>query len=174
MREERKDKKVMTKKIIHIYTDGACDNIDTKQGSWAFVMLNSKETRIVAEKSGAKEATTNNRMEMRAAMESIKHFLFMCLEKSLEPSDFTLVIHSDSQYVVKGISEWIIKWEKKGYKGVKNDLLWKEFLNLKKAAGDVTFKWVKAHVGNRWNEYADSMCSKLCKNANSHLKYIRR
>lgn len=156
---------------LHIYTDGACDNTGTKQGSWGFVIVNQHETRIIAEKSAAEDITTNNRMEMRAAIESIKHFLMMCLEKSLNPLDFNVVIHSDSQYVVKGMNEWSNNWIKKDFKDVKNSFMWMEMIELSNKAGGITFKWVKAHVGNKWNEYADALCSKLCERADYHLKH---
>ena len=96
--------------------------------------------------SGAEPETTNNRMELMAAIKSLEALKHPCEVK----------LHSDSQYVVNGISDWINKWIANGWKKVKNRDLWER---LDAAAGrhEVHWVWVRGHTGVKWNERADKL-----------------
>lgn len=134
----------MNKKVI-VYTDGSCFGNPGK-GGWGAVLMYGEK---VKELSGREELTTNNKMELRATIEALK-----VLKRDCE-----VEIHTDSTYVKKGITEWITNWKKNGWKTamrkpVKNDDLWKE-LDKEIIRHKIEWRWVKAHVGNKWNERAD-------------------
>ena len=131
-----------------IYTDGACSGNPGK-GGWAAIILDSdlNQSRI----SGSESNTTNNRMELLAAI--------MALKKIKKKSDIT--IFTDSKYVKDGITDWIKKWKLNSWKSsnkkpVKNKDLWIKLDNscLKHR---VTWRWVKAHAGNKYNSLADKL-----------------
>ena len=131
-----------------IYTDGACSGNPGK-GGWAAIILDSnlKQSSI----SGSESNTTNNRMELLAAI--------MALKKIKKKSDIT--IFTDSKYVKDGITDWIKKWKLNSWKSsnkkpVKNKDLWIKLDNscLKHR---VTWRWVKAHAGNKYNSLADKL-----------------
>ncbi len=136
---------------LHIYTDGGCDPNPGK-GTWAWVCQETSDW------DGAFEPrTTNQRMELTAIIEAIKH------HKKEKPGYF-LNIFSDSQYCVKGLNEWIIGWKRynwKNYKGkdVKNQDLWKELDTI--AQDHVTLEWVRGHNGNPFNERADEITREI-------------
>ena len=131
-----------------IYTDGACSGNPGK-GGWAAIILddNLNQSSI----SGSMKNTTNNRMELLAAI--------MALKKIKKKSDIT--IFTDSKYVKDGITVWIKKWKLNSWKSsnkkpVKNKDLWIKLDNscLKHK---VTWRWVKAHAGNKYNNLADEL-----------------
>ena len=131
-----------------IYTDGACSGNPGK-GGWAAIILDSdlNQSRI----SGSESNTTNNRMELLAAI--------MALKKIKKKSDIT--IFTDSKYVKDGITDWIKKWKLNSWKSsnkkpVKNKDLWIKLDNscLKHK---VTWRWVKAHAGKKYNNLADEL-----------------
>ena len=135
---------------IYAYTDGACSG-NPGPGGWGVVIIAIKEGRKIKELElcGGAEDTTNNRMELTAAIKSLK-----ALER---PSKIT--IFTDSVYVKDGISKWLENWKKRGWKtaskkNVKNVDLWKE-LDLASANHEVVWKWIKGHAGNIENERAD-------------------
>jgi len=138
-----------------IYTDGACSG-NPGPGGWGAVILDEKnnETNI----SGEEKSTTNNRMELTAPI--------MALRKVKKASKIT--IYTDSTYLKNGITTWIKNWEKNGWisankKPVKNKDLW---LTLNKLSKEqvIDWKWVKAHVGNKYNEIADKLATKAIRN----------
>jgi len=152
-------------KRVEIYTDGGCWNHEpTKPGAWAVILYYKVERievdgfkRTLANKtarkeiSGYAEQTTNNKMELNAAI--------MGLKKLKEPCSVTL--YTDSTYVVKGITEWINVWQKNGWqtsqkKPVRNRVLWKE-LNELTERHEVKWEWVKGHNGNENNERCDEL-----------------
>ena len=108
---------------------------------------------IVAEKHGTAPETTNNRMELLALIEAYR----------LLPLDARVSVYSDSQLCVKTINEWAAGWEARGWKRksgpIKNLDLVQELWALAQARPSVAFKWIKAHDGSRWNEYADALAS---------------
>lgn len=132
---------------IEIYTDGACLG-NPGRGGWGAVLLYKEHRKEI---SGNEMDSTNNRMEMRAVIESLKS-----LKK---PSEITLF--TDSKYVMDGITKWIFSWKKNGWKSadkkpVKNIDLWQE-LDAQVARHEITWTWVKGHSGNHFNEIADEL-----------------
>jgi ribonuclease HI len=135
---------------IEIFTDGACIG-NPGPGGWGAVF---RSPVCKWEHSGGEPQTTNNRMEMLAAIESIK-----CL-----PFKSHLVIHTDSKYLKDGITLWIKNWKKNGWKTsdkkpVKNQDLW-QLLDQLSENYSIEWRWVKGHSGHRDNERADTLASK--------------
>ena len=133
---------------IKIYTDGACSGNPGK-GGWAAIILdnNKNESSIY----GSENNTTNNRMELMAPI--------MALKKIKIKSDIT--IYTDSKYVKDGITDWIKKWKLNGWKNsskkpVKNKDLWIKLDNCCQKH-NVSWKWVKAHAGNKLNDLVDEL-----------------
>jgi ribonuclease HI len=133
-----------TRKHIIIYTDGGCDP-NPGRGAWAALLLDGDHK---IEISGFDPETTNNRMELTAAIEALR--------KVSGPSDITL--YTDSQYVQRGMEEWMPKWLAKNWKGssgpVANQDLWKTLLEAMKPH-KVKWQWVKGHAGNTYNSRVD-------------------
>lgn len=137
-------------KEFTVYTDGGCSG-NPGPGGWAFVVL---ENNIkIASSSGGNEQTTNNIMELNAVINAIKCTKQLGSEKT--------TIYTDSQYVQKGITEWIDGWIKKSWKNsagkpVKNKELWQELKTLN-SENNIIWCWVKGHAGIEFNELCDSM-----------------
>ena len=137
---------------LFAYTDGACSG-NPGPGGWG-VLLQAKEGATVVkerELKGGDAATTNNRMELMAAISA--------LETLERPSRITVV--TDSAYVKGGITEWIAGWKRRGWKTstkkpVKNEELWKR-LDAAAARHEVRWEWVKGHAGHPENERADEL-----------------
>ena len=134
-------------KTIEIFTDGACSGNPGPGGWGAVLRFNGK----VKELSGGEAATTNNRMELMAAISSLNALKEPC----------AVLMHTDSKYVMDGINGWIHGWKKRGWKTadnkpVKNVELWQQ-LEAEKGRHDVTFHWVKGHAGDEMNERADQL-----------------
>ena len=127
------------------YTDGSYQS-SLNAGGWASIILDEKEN-IVKKLFQGMSNTTNNRMELRAVLETLKFF-----ENSTE-----LTIISDSQYVINGINGAAEKWIKDSDLSKKNLDLWFEIVELLHKH-KVTMEWTKGHVGNKWNEEADKLC----------------
>jgi ribonuclease HI len=131
---------------ITIYTDGACDPNPGK-GGWAAVILENGQQRTL---SGSEPNSTNNRMELTAAIEGLKAV----------QASAPVVLYCDSEYVKKGITEWIIAWKKKGWRrpgGVLANIdLWQE-LDRQNTSHRVTWQWVHGHAGHPMNELADRL-----------------
>ncbi len=130
---------------IEIYTDGACLG-NPGRGGWGAILLYKEHRKEI---SGGEKLSTNNRMEMRAVIESLK-----TLKKLSE-----VTIYTDSKYVMDGITKWIFNWKKNGWKGsdkkpVKNVDLWQE-LDAEVAKHQIKWVWVRGHSGNKFNEIAD-------------------
>jgi ribonuclease HI len=135
---------------VLIYTDGACRGNPGPGGWGAILIWNGQEKELC----GGEPATTNNRMELTAACEALEALKRPC----------TVELHTDSQYVKTGISEWLRVWKAKGWrtitKGeVKNVDLWQR-LDAANQRHTVTWKWVKGHAGHELNERADRLASK--------------
>lgn len=140
----------MSKPIVEIYTDGACSG-NPGPGGWGAVL---RYGRHEMDLSGAEPATTNNRMEMTAAI--------MALEALTRPS--TVELYTDSTYLRDGIMKWLPAWKKRGWltadkKPVKNDDLWKR-LDAARLRHHVDWRWVKGHAGHELNERADALARK--------------
>ncbi len=131
--------------MIDIYTDGACSG-NPGPGGWGAILRQGDTEK---ELFGGEGLTTNNRMEMMAVIEALR-----ALKQPV-----TARVHTDSQYVQKGISEWIHGWKRRGWKTaakepVKNEDLWRELDRLA-ALHSIEWIWVKGHAGHVENERAD-------------------
>lgn len=134
---------------VIIYTDGACRGNPGK-GGWG-VSLSYKG--VVKELCGGELETTNNRMELMAAIQALEALKKPC----------TVRLYSDSSYVLKGITEWMPNWKKRGWKTaskqpVKNVDLWQR-LDAAIAVHTIEWQWVKGHSGNRGNDRADALAN---------------
>ncbi len=135
---------------LFAYTDGACSG-NPGSGGWGVLMRAMQDGAVLKERtlSGGDAETTNNRMELMAAI--------MALETLERPSRITVV--TDSAYVKDGITKWIHGWKRNGWKkkgGLKNVELWQR-LDAAQARHDVTWEWVKGHAGHPENERADEL-----------------
>tara|TARA_Y100001970_G_C14188139_1_gene833775 strand:+ start:1309 stop:1734 length:426 start_codon:yes stop_codon:yes gene_type:complete len=140
--------------MITIYTDGACSG-NPGIGGWGVVILVNKDEIFL---NGGDNNTTNNKMELTAAIEALKHF-----EKREE---ITLI--TDSKYVKDGIESWIKNWKTNNWKTtskkpVKNKELWIELDDLI-TKHNVNWEWVKGHGGNKYNEKADYLARRYIEN----------
>jgi ribonuclease HI len=140
----------MTEGVVEIYSDGACRGNPGPGGWGALIRLGSHEKEI----SGGEAATTNNRMELTAVIRA--------LEALTRPSK--VHVYTDSQYVQKGIKEWIHGWKRNGWKTaakepVKNKELWIE-LDALRGKHEIEWHWVKGHAGHPENERADALANK--------------
>jgi ribonuclease HI len=143
--------------VIEIYTDGACSG-NPGPGGWG-VILRSGDTE--KELFGGAAQTTNNRMEMTAVIEALR-----VLKRPVAAH-----VHTDSQYVQKGISEWIHGWKRRGWKTadrqpVKNEDLWRELDQLA-AQHRIEWVWVRGHAGHPENERADALARRGVEQARS-------
>ena len=139
----------MDPKVV-IYTDGACRGNPGPGGWGAILTFGDKQKEIW----GGEPATTNNRMELTAAIEALVALTKPC----------KVELHTDSQYVQKGISEWMPGWKARGWKTaakdpVKNADLWKR-LDEARLRHEVSWKWVKGHNGHEMNERADRLANR--------------
>lgn len=137
---------------LFAYTDGACSG-NPGPGGWGVLMLAREGGAVVKERSlsGGEALTTNNRMELMAAISA--------LEALARPSEITVV--TDSAYVKNGITEWMFGWKRRGWKTsgnkpVKNDDLWRR-LDEAQARHTVRWEWIKGHAGHAENERADEL-----------------
>ncbi|MGP2526464.1 ribonuclease HI [Acidaminococcus sp. LBK-2] len=133
-----------------IYTDGSCLRNPDGPGGWAFV-AEKTATGEVTERSGGEPSTTNNRMELTAAIEAL----------AFAPEGARVALYTDSQYLKNGITQWVAGWKRRGWKKadgnpVLNQGLWMELDRLY-GSHTVTFHWVKGHVGISLNERCDEL-----------------
>ena len=142
---------------IKIYTDGACVG-NPGPGGWAAIILKENEKKEIF---GGEKLTTNNRMELTAAIKALE---YCNSEKEKQPSLKNLIIFTDSIYVKEGITVWINNWEKNNWKtsdkkNVKNVDLWKKLKNLTKSK-QIVWNWIKGHSKNPMNDLADKLAKK--------------
>ena len=139
---------------VEIYTDGACKG-NPGPGGWG-VLLRSGNTQ--KELYGGEPSTTNNRMELMAVIQALSALKRPC----------AVTLYLDSQYVLKGITEWMPGWKAKGWKTasrqpVKNVELWKRLDDLLREGGhEVDWRWVRGHNGDPGNERADALANMGC------------
>ena len=139
----------MTPSVV-IYTDGACRG-NPGPGGWGAILISGARER---EMCGGDLATTNNRMELMAAIQALEALKMPC----------KVELHTDSQYVKTGISEWVSGWKARGWKTaakapVKNEDLWRR-LDEARSRHTVDWRWVKGHNGHPLNERADGLARK--------------
>lgn len=135
---------------VEVWTDGACKGNPGPGGWGALLRFNGREKELF----GGDAQTTNNRMELTAVIEALASLTRPC----------RVIVHTDSQYVQLGISEWMPNWLRRGWrtadgKPVKNADLWQR-LNALAAAHDVDWRWVKGHAGVEGNERADELANR--------------
>ena len=135
---------------IDIYTDGACKG-NPGPGGWGAMLRTGEREK---ELCGGEANTTNNRMELKAVIKALTSLTRPC----------NVVVHTDSQYVQKGISEWIHGWKARGWKTaakapVKNVDLW-QALDAAQAQHTIEWRWVKGHAGHEGNERADALANR--------------
>ena len=131
--------------VVEIFTDGACRG-NPGPGGWAAILRYRKTTKVV---SGAEPATTNNRMELLAAIKALERLTRPC----------RVVLATDSQYLRRGITEWLPRWRDNGWRttqktAVKNQDLWQR-LETATQPHQIDWRWVKGHSGHPENEQAD-------------------
>lgn len=139
----------MTDDTVKIYTDGACRGNPGPGGWGALLRFREHEKSLL----GSEFLTTNNRMELQAAisaLESLKH-------------DCAVILTTDSQYVRNGITQWLARWKQNGWKTsarkpVKNDDLWRK-LDILASRHIIDWRWVKGHSGHQENDYVDSLAN---------------
>lgn len=137
------------KQAVEIYADGACKGNPGPGGWGAWLQYDGKEKSI----HGGEAITTNNRMELTAVIRALEVLKRSCSVK----------IYTDSVYVQKGMTEWIISWKSRNWrtadkKPVKNDDLWK-LLDAQASQHKIEWIWVKGHAGNAGNEKADALAN---------------
>ncbi len=135
---------------IKIYTDGACKGNPGVGGWGALLIAGNKEKELF----GGEQDTTNNRMELMAVIQALN-----ALKRPCE-----IALHTDSQYVLKGITEWITAWKAKGWKTaskapVKNVDLW-QILDAARTTHKIEWIWVRGHAGDVGNERADQLANR--------------
>lgn len=136
--------------IVEIWTDGACKG-NPGRGGWGVLLRHGKHEK---ELYGGEASTTNNRMEMMAVIKALEALKRPC----------TIHLHVDSQYVKKGLTEWMPSWIARNWKTadkkpVKNQDLWQQ-LNELCQKHEIHWIWVKGHAGNEGNERADALANK--------------
>lgn len=134
---------------VEIWTDGACKG-NPGVGGWGALLKRGRHEKALC---GGEPDTTNNRMELTAVIEALKALKRPC----------SVVLHTDSQYVQKGISEWLPGWKARGWKTaakkpVKNEDLWRALEELA-ALHSIDWRWVKGHDGDPGNEAADALAN---------------
>ena len=139
--------------MIEVYTDGSCLG-NPGAGGWSFLILN--DGKLIS-KSGSVKNSTNNRMELTAAIKALEYL----------KDENSLKINTDSNYLKSGINEWIFKWKKNNWlnskkEPVKNKTLWIE-LDLLTKNKDIYWNWVKAHNDNKFNNMVDSLAREAAK-----------
>lgn len=147
----------------HIYTDGGCRPTNPGPGAWAAIVISGADvtkTEVIDTMSGFEESTTNNIMEMTAVINALYYAY---------NSTGNYKVITDSEYVKKGLTEWLPNWVKNGWKNAKgkpvaNKELWMTmnaiYVNVK---DKVTITWTKAHANSKGNILADELCTKLLK-----------
>lgn len=140
---------------VIIYTDGGCSG-NPGPGGWGVVVIFNGEARQL---SGGEKNTTNNRMELTAAINALS-----IVKNTPDFKNHKITVNIDSQYVKNGITVWIKSWKLKGWKTadkkpVKNQDLWIQLDELNSAL-NVSWNWVKGHAGIEYNEICDQLCQK--------------
>lgn len=133
---------------VVVYTDGGC-RPNPGVGAWAAILIHGKTEKELV---GGEQETTNNRMEMLAAISA-----FEALKKPCR-----VEFHTDSEYLKNGITSWIHSWKKKGWRTkigpVKNKELWQR-LDAAIQRHQITWKWIRGHTGDHYNERCDELCT---------------
>ena len=135
-------------KKVEIFTDGSSLG-NPGPGGWCAILRYKNYEKTI---SGGEDYTTNNRMELKAVIEALKRLK--------EPCEIELF--SDSTYVLRGINEWFNNWIKKDFKNVKNEDLWREFIEVSRGH-KINVNWIKGHSGHMENEKCDTISKEEAK-----------
>lgn len=140
----------MNRTVVDVFSDGACKG-NPGIGGWGALLRSKGQER---ELCGGERVTTNNRMELMGAISALEALTRPCQVR----------LHTDSKYVLQGITEWIENWKKRGWKTadkkpVKNDDLWRR-LDAAVTQHDIEWIWVKGHAGHEGNERADELANR--------------
>lgn len=159
----RRNIKLMDSRHVDIWTDGACKG-NPGLGGWGALLRQGPHEKVLF---GGEPDTTNNRMELLAVIEALKALKRPC----------AVTVHTDSQYVQKGMTEWLPNWKRRGWKTadkkpVKNADLWQE-LEKQVAQHDLDWKWVRGHAGDPGNERADELANMGVEQTRTLLKSTR-
>ena len=153
---------MIVKKPVSIYTDGACSP-NPGPGGWACLLKYGKQEK---ELTGFEEKTTNNRMELTAAIQAFKTLNMPC----------TVDIYTDSQYLKRGITEWLPAWRQRNWKRKKGNLanvdLWKS-LDSEISRHEVRWHWVRGHAGNPDNIRVDKLANQAI-NTGKKTRYFKK
>ena len=139
----------MNDDLVEIWTDGACKG-NPGPGGWGVLLRAGGHEKTL---HGGEARTTNNRMELLAVIEALRALRRPC----------RIVLHTDSQYVHKGITEWLTNWKRRGWRTadrqpVKNADLW-QMLDAAVAGHEISWRWVRGHAGDPGNERADQLAN---------------
>jgi len=139
----------MNDDLVEIWTDGACKG-NPGPGGWGVLLRAGGHEKTL---HGGEARTTNNRMELLAVIEALRALRRPC----------RIVLHTDSQYVHKGITEWLANWKRRGWRTadrqpVKNADLW-QMLDAAVAGHEISWRWVRGHAGDPGNERADQLAN---------------
>ena len=142
----------MDNDIIEIYSDGACSG-NPGPGGWAYIM---RWKGYEKKDSGCEKHTTNNRMELLSVINALR-----AVKRPVDK----ILIYTDSQYVSRGINEWLLGWKQRNFANVKNPDLWHELSDLlANKCSNYEAIWVKGHAGHAENEAVDKMAVNAIKN----------
>ena len=136
---------------FQIWTDGACRG-NPGPGGWGYISRSASGDESA--QCDAEQQTTNNRMELMAVIEALRSL----------PGSSQVQLFSDSQYVIKGMKEWIVGWQRRGWrksdgKPVVNDDLWKQLIEIA-ALHEIQWEWVRGHSGHEENERCDGLANR--------------
>lgn len=143
--------------MIELYCDGSCPK-PNGPGGWAFIVVEGGH--VLIEKAGGKRSTTNNQMELEAAIQGLEWLL----AQGYVGRDVRIT--SDSQYVIKGIHQWVHAWRRQGWRRrdrdgswqqVSNVMQWKQLFHLAHEQFTCTYEWVRGHNGHHYNELCDKL-----------------
>lgn len=156
------DEVVKSGAAMALFTDGACRG-NPGPGAWG-ALIQDGQSRILWEGSGYEAQTTNNKMELKAVIEGLKVCESIFAEKNLEKNQ-TLLLYSDSKYVLEGLRSWVPGWKARGWKKAdkkapENLELWQELDQLAAGFSGLKLHWVKGHSGHPQNEYVDGLANR--------------
>lgn len=148
--------------LMIIYTDGSCQG-NPGSGGYASIVKHNSNKYII--KGGSYAKTTSQRMELTAVYKPI-----YLLSRHKESYTYSIIVYSDSKYLVNGVNLWLNNWEISGWKtlnkqNVKNTDLWKNIQKILPLFHDINFKWIKGHAGNKLNNECDGMARDMSQKA---------
>lgn len=143
-----------------LFADGACRG-NPGPGAWGVVAMNG-QGEVIFESNGLDTSTTNNRMELEGAIQSLERLLEHWVEKGIESAP--VFLYSDSKYVIEGLDKWVPGWKNRGWKKAdgkspENLELWQHLDYVRSKFLRIEFKWVRGHAGHPQNEHCDRLAN---------------